>query len=113
MNTRKPNTFAPRLILVAAATATLALATGGCAVVRDQQPVGSYIDDATLTTRVKAKFAADPTVSAMAISVETLKGVVQLSGFAKDESEKDAAARLARETSGVMAVRNDIVVRKG
>lgn len=108
MNVRILN---PRLLLVAATTATLALASTGCAVVRDQQPVGSYIDDATLTARVKASFAKDPTVSAMAINVETLKGVVQLSGFAKNDAEKDTAARLAREISGVTAVRNDIVVR--
>lgn len=108
MNLRILNT---RLLLVAATTATLALASTGCAVVRDQQPVGSYIDDATLTARVKASFAKDPTVSAMSISVETLKGVVQLSGFAKSDAEKDTAARLAREIAGVASVRNDIVVR--
>lgn len=105
------NKFNARLLLVAAATATLALASTGCAVVRDQQTVGSYVDDATLTARVKARFAKDETVSAMAINVETLKGVVQLSGFAKSEAERDAAAKLARETSGVASVRNDIIVR--
>lgn len=101
--------------LVALSTAVLAacsLATlGGCAVARDQQTVGSYVDDATLTTRIKAKFAADATVSAMSINVETLKGVVQLSGFAKTGDERAAAERLARATSGVVDVRNDIIVR--
>mgnify|MGYP003704718659 CR=1 FL=1 len=57
------------LSLAAALIATVG-ATSGCAVARDQQTAGSYIDDAALTTRVKAKFAADPTVSAQAISVE-------------------------------------------
>ena len=52
----------------------LAFTTVGCAVTRDQSTVGEYVDDATITTRVKAKFAEDPKVSAMAISVETLKG---------------------------------------
>ena len=95
---------------------TLALAASltalaGCAVTRGQETVGAYVDDAALTTRVKAKFAADPTVSAMSISVETLKGTVQLSGFAKNTDEKAMAEKLARETSGVVAVRNDIAVR--
>lgn len=98
-------------ILIAAMSAAALLAGAGCAVVRDQQSVGSYVDDATLTTRVKAKFAEDKTVSAMAISVETLKGVVQLSGFAKSSDEKSTAERLARATSGVTGVRNDIIVR--
>lgn len=99
-------------ILLAAAVSAAALITGtGCAVVRDQQTTGSYVDDAVLTSRVKAKFAEDKTVSAMAIQVETLKGVVQLSGFAKSGDEKSMAEKLARSTSGVVDVRNDIIVR--
>lgn len=101
------------LALTTALMATLAATTTGCAVARNQESVGAYVDDAALTTRVKAKFAADPTVSAMAISVETLKGTVQLSGFAKSHEEKAMAEKLARETSGVVAVRNDIAVRQG
>lgn len=104
MNIRTPLAAA----LVAAAAAA---ALPGCAVVRDQQPVGSYIDDATLTTRIKAKFAENPAVSALALGVETFKGVVQLSGFARSEDERRTAERLARGTSGVLGVRNDIVVR--
>lgn len=101
-----------RLALAAATVAAVAAVAGtGCSVARDQQSVGSYIDDATLTTRVKAKFAENPTVSAMAISVETLKGTVQLSGFAKSAEERQMAEKLARETSGVVGVKNDIVVR--
>lgn len=98
------------LALATALVATLA-ATGGCAVTRNQETVGAYIDDATLTTRVKAKLADNTTVSALAIGVETLKGTVQLSGFARSEAERATAEKLARETSGVVAVRNDIVVR--
>lgn len=98
------------LLAAVVSTATLLGATG-CAVTRDQQSVGSFIDDATLTTRVKAKFAESPAVSAMAISVETLKGTVLLSGFAKSAEERQTAERLARETSGVRSVRNEIVVR--
>jgi osmotically-inducible protein OsmY len=98
------------LAFASALVATLG-ATSGCAVTRKQETVGAYIDDATLTTRVKAKFASDSRVSAMSISVETLKGTVQLSGFAKTYEEREMAEKLARETTGVVAVRNDIVVR--
>ena len=90
--------------------ATLVAGTG-CAVMRDQESVGANVDDATLTARVKSKFAADKTVSAMSISVETMKGVVQLSGFAKSAEEKATAERLTMSTSGVSGVRNDIIVR--
>jgi hyperosmotically inducible protein len=73
--------------------------------------VGTYVDDATVTTRVKAKFAEDKAVGAMSIGVETVQGVVQLSGFAKSSMEKSQAEKLTRATPGVKSVRNDIVVR--
>jgi len=100
-----------RHILVAAVAATALVLGSGCAVVRDQQTVGSYVDDATITSRVKTKFAEDTTVSAMAIGVETMKGVVQLSGFAKTPDERAMAERLARGVPGVQSVKNDIAIR--
>ena len=100
-----------RLILMAVMSAAAALLTTGCAVERGQESVGAYVDDTTLTTRVKAKFAEDKAVSASSISVETMKGEVHLSGFAKSAEEKAMAERLARQTSGVTGVKNSIVVR--
>ena len=99
-------------ITLAAMIATVAtLGMSGCAVERHQETVGAYIDDTAITTKVKAKFADDPTVSAMAIKVDTMKGVVQLSGFAKSPDERMMAERLARDTTGVQGVRNDIMIR--
>ena len=89
----------------------LAVTATGCAVTRDQSTVGEYIDDSVITTRVKTKFADDSQVSAMSITVETLRGVVQLSGFAKNSAERSRAGELARATSGVKGVVNNIVVR--
>jgi hyperosmotically inducible protein len=97
--------------VLAASAALMVVQVTGCAVARDQQSVGAYIDDATITTRVKARFAEDPAVSAMSLNVETLNGTVQLSGFAKSQAERTAAARLATNTPGVKSVKNDIVVR--
>jgi hyperosmotically inducible protein len=100
-----------RLALAAMVATMAVLGTAGCAVERHQETVGAYVDDTAITTKVKAKFADDPTVSAMAIKVDTMKGVVQLSGFAKSPEERMMAERIARDTSGVQGVRNDIVVR--
>ncbi len=100
----------------ALAIATLAGATlvaTGCAVVRGQESAGAYVDDAATTTAVKTRFVEDKTVDAAAIKVETLKGTVQLSGFAKSNAEKAQAEYLARNTKGVRSVRNDIIVRPG
>ena len=97
--------------LAFAALAGLTIVSTGCSVARNQQTVGSYVDDAGITTAVKAKMAEDKSVSAAAISVETLNGTVQLSGFAKSQSEKDRAESIARGTNHVREVRNSIVVR--
>ena len=104
MNTRQS-------LLAAAITAVMLATTTGCAVTRQQESVGAYVDDAAITTKVKAKFAENKQVSAMAISVETLNGTVQLSGFAKSQSEKNQAEVLARSAKNVRDVRNNIVVR--
>ena len=101
-----------RLAIAAMVAATTIVSATGCAVERHQETVGSYVDDSAVTTKVKAKFAEDPTVSAMAIKVDTMKGVVQLSGFAKSADERMMAERIARNTNGVTDVRNDIIVRQ-
>ena len=98
-------------IALASALAITVLYSTGCAVVRDQQSVGSYVDDATITTQVKARFANDPAVSAGAIQVETLKGTVQLSGFAKSSAERANAEIITKSVPGVMRIINNITVR--
>jgi osmotically-inducible protein OsmY len=73
--------------------------------------MGAYVDDATITTQVKSRFVESKEVDAGAISVETMKGTVMLSGFAKSALEKSTAERIARGVSGVRAVKNEVSVR--
>lgn len=100
-----------RIPLAAAITALVLLTATGCAVTRGQETVGAYIDDSAITTQVKARFVESKDVDAAAISVETLNGVVMLSGFAKNGTEKTTAERIARSVSGVKSVKNEIAVR--
>ena len=97
--------------LAAALTALAIVTTAGCAVGRGQETTGAYIDDGAITTQVKTEMLSDPAVSGTSISVETLNGTVMLSGFAKSDSEKAAADRIARSVKGVNSVKNQIVVR--
>ena len=85
--------------------------TSGCAVSRGQETVGGYVDDAGITTMVKAQLLDNKDVSGTSISVETLNGTVMLSGFAKTVKEKDTAERMAKNVKGVKAVSNKIDVR--
>jgi osmotically-inducible protein OsmY len=99
--------------LIAAMVAVTALSVlPGCAVTRGQSTVGEYIDDAGITTQIKAKFVENKVVDAAAISVETLNGEVQLSGFAKSFEERALAEKLAAETKGVKRVKNALEIRK-
>ncbi|TMH09309.1 MAG: BON domain-containing protein [Betaproteobacteria bacterium] len=98
--------------VIAAAFASTALLTlPGCAVKRGQETVGAYVDDAAITTAVKARFIDNKDVDATSIKVETLNGTVMLSGFAKNEKEKTTAEDITRKVSGVKAVKNEIAVR--
>lgn len=99
------------LLIATAVAISSAMTLGACANKHGETSVGRYVDDATITGRVKARFAEDPRVSAMRINVETLKGEVQLSGFAATAQEKSLAAELASNVPGVTKVRNDIVIQ--
>ena len=100
-----------RPTLAAVLTAFALLTVSGCAVTRGQESVGAYVDDSAITTAVKARFVENQAVDASAISVETMKGTVLLSGFAKNSTERSTAESLAWKTNGVKSVRNEIAVR--
>lgn len=103
--------FNKRTAGILALAASSLIIIPGCAVTRDQSTVGEYVDDAAVTTKVKAKFVESKAVAASSISVETLNGTVLLSGFAKSQAEKDSAAAIARDVKGVKSVKNEITVR--
>jgi osmotically-inducible protein OsmY len=100
-----------RTALLASITALVLITTTGCAVSRHQETVGAYMDDSVITTRVKSRFIDDKSVDASAVSVETLNGVVMLSGFAKNAAEKKNAEALALGVKGVKGVKNELAIR--
>jgi len=97
--------------IVAATSAVALVSLQGCAVTRGQETVGAYVDDAAITTAVKARFIDNKDVDAAAIKVETLNGTVMLSGFAKSPTERTTAESIARNVNGVKAVKNEIAIR--
>jgi osmotically-inducible protein OsmY len=105
-----------RNILAVAVTA-VALSVGACATSSQQgdnkETAGSYIDDATVTAKVKTAIASDVGVKAASnVNVETYRGVVQLSGFADSESQASQAVTAAKKVNGVRSVRNDIRIKR-
>ena len=91
---------------------SLAGAVAGCDVIQGRESTGQYVDDASITTSVKAKLASDAGFSsATQVGVETMQGVLQLSGFVDTAAQKAKAEQIARNVKGVHGVRNNIVVR--
>jgi hypothetical protein len=68
------------------------------------------VDDSTVTAKVKTKLAADTQTSAIKIGVDTIGGVVTLSGTVPTDTEKNKAEELAKNTDGVKRVVNKISV---
>jgi hyperosmotically inducible protein len=69
------------------------------------------IDDATVTAKIKSKMALDDLVQARDISVQTVEGVVTVSGTVGSDAERQRAMRLAQETAGVRGVTDRLAVR--
>jgi hyperosmotically inducible protein len=92
-----------KLASAAAVAALFALPLG----VQAQQSPGTLMKDSAITAKIKAAQAADATVRATRINVETdNNGVVTLSGTARSQAEIDRAVELARGIEGVTSVNN-------
>lgn len=83
----------------------------GCAATATRESTGEFVDDSTITAKVKAAFLKDDTVKTFDVSVETFKGVVQLSGFVDTSTQKRRAGQIAAGITGVRDVKNNITVK--
>jgi hyperosmotically inducible periplasmic protein len=101
-------------VVVAAAALVVAATLAGC----ETRPPYSEsnaaaIDDATITANVKSALVQDPVTRARNISVNTIHGTVELSGFVDSRAERDEAARVAGSVAGVGSVDDELQVNAG
>jgi osmotically-inducible protein OsmY len=82
-----------------------------CASTPQKSSTGEYIDDSVITTKVKTQLAADEFLKSFQISVETRKGIVELSGFVDSQKAVDKAGQIARGVEGVKSVKNALIVK--
>jgi hyperosmotically inducible protein len=73
---------------------------------------GEVVDDTVITAKVKTALAADSTVAAHEVNVETRDGVVQLAGFVDKPEQKSQATEVARRIAGVKQVDNQLEVKQ-
>ena len=112
-----------RLLLVlgaAAMTATLigckrqeASTTSVAAPAPPPISVGTEIDDAVITTRVKSALMGDPDIKGFDIKAETRKGTVLLGGFVDSQLTIDRAVALVQRVEGVKGIDNSMTIKDG
>lgn len=103
----QPHTRAA-LVLAAILATTSALSS---AAATPKEATGEYFDDTIVTTKVKAAVFNEPTLKSTEINVETFKGVVQLSGFVRSESDIKKAIEVTSAVKGVNSVKSVMTVK--
>src|SRR5476651_292150 len=91
--------------------ALLGALIAGCASTSTSDSTGQYVDDSVITTKVKSALLRDEAVKSFAVSVETVKGIVQLSGFVNTSTQKTDAGEDAMAVRGVKEVKNNLIVK--
>jgi hypothetical protein len=104
-----PHAMAPFAVILALALNAPLI---GCAAQGTSESTGQYVDDATISTKVRTAILADKDVKITEVKVTTYRGTVQLSGFVDDAQMVTKAGEDARQVAGVKAVKNDLVVRR-
>jgi osmotically-inducible protein OsmY len=82
-----------------------------CSSTAKHESTGEYIDDSAITTKIKFQIAKDDFLKSFQISVESRKGIVQLSGFVDSQNMVDKAGKIAEGVNGVKMVKNDLIVK--
>jgi osmotically-inducible protein OsmY len=90
---------------------TMIAVFAACASTPQQSSTGEVVDDSVITTKIKSQLAADEFLKSFQISVETRKGIVELSGFVDSQKAKDKADQIARGVDGVKSVKNALIVK--
>ena len=88
--------------------AVLLVSIVGCAPTPTREGTGEYVDDAVITTKVKAAVFNEASLKSAEINVETFRGTVQLSGFVRSQADISKAVEVARNVKGVKSVKNDM-----
>ena len=99
--------------LVVFLCAVIVAFTAGCAATPTRESTGGYVDDSTITAKVKADLLQDNKLTASDVHVKTYKGVVDLSGFVNRESDISEVGIVAERVSGVTSVQKRIVNFRG
>jgi hyperosmotically inducible protein len=95
--------------------AFIALGAVGCASepahyagTKQERSASQAVSDSALSARIKTAFAADDLVKARDIKVDVMRGVVTLNGTVTSGAERSKAISIARNTTGVVEVKDNL-----
>lgn len=89
-----------------------AMLLSACAPTPTSRSTGQVIDDASITASVKTEIAQTKGLGqALAINVDTYRGVVSLSGFVDNRQQVNEATQAATRVAGVERVVNNLQVK--
>ncbi|WP_051172894.1 BON domain-containing protein [Thermodesulfobacterium hveragerdense] len=83
----------------------------GYKVATDPRSVGIQIDDAKITAKIKMKLIEDKDLKAFSIDVDTVNGVVTLTGVVENEYQKSKAVAIAKSVPGVKTIINNLQIK--
>lgn len=93
------------------AVSAVVLSIAACSMFSGRETPGQYVDDTAITSKVKADILGDSTLKVLQINVETMQGVVQLSGFVDSTKSEAKAVDIARKVNGVKSVKDTLIVK--
>lgn len=84
----------------------------GNTIAESSRSTGQSIDDAEITTKIKALYLNEPGLKSLKITVNTEKGEVTLTGKADSQANSTKASKIAESVNGVTSVQNRLFISR-
>lgn len=84
----------------------------GTTIAQQTKVVGQAMSDTEITAKIKSILLNEPGLKSLKITVETIKGIVTLSGTVNNQENSDKAVKLAESVDDVKSVKNTLVISK-
>lgn len=85
----------------------------GSSIDSSMQKIDHFMDDSSITAKVKSALLDEKSIQDADISVKTNDGIVTLSGFVASHEQLTQATKVAKQIEGVKSVSNKLQVQEG
>ena len=99
------------LLYYASIGLTIITLLSACDIVNKGQLPSKYIDDTTLTTKIKSHILTEKGINSSDVHIESYDSTVQITGFVKDKQTYNKVANIIKNTAGVKKIINNLIIR--